>query len=71
MSTDEGHTIDLLAGVFEKLKHYFDERFDAISIPITESTSIKELRNKLEAKALERPGNIEKFEFCGKIEIAS
>ncbi|XP_071809842.1 uncharacterized protein [Asterias amurensis] len=28
-----------------------------------------ELRNKLEAKEFEKPGNIEQFEFCGKIEI--
>ena len=32
-------------------------------------STIKELRNKLQAKELGRPGNVEQFEFCGKLEI--
>ncbi|XP_038066818.1 uncharacterized protein LOC119737471 isoform X2 [Patiria miniata] len=69
MSTEEGRSSDTSL-IFQKFKDYFDGRFDAISTPKQESSSIRELRNKLEAKELERPGNTEQFEFCGKLEIA-
>ena len=69
MSTEEGNASDTNL-VFQKFKDYFDERFSAISKPRQETSTVKELKNKLEAKELAKPGNIGQFEFCGKLEIA-
>ena len=68
MSTEESRASDTSL-IFQKFKDYLDCRFDAISTPKQESTSIRELKNKLEAKELERPGNVEQYRFCGKLEI--
>ncbi|XP_038065367.1 uncharacterized protein LOC119735646 [Patiria miniata] len=55
--------------MFDKFKDYFDAKFSAISQPEDDSTALKELKLKLEANDLSRPGNIAQFEFCGQLEI--
>ena len=55
---------------FQKFKQYFDEKFQAIDTPKRDARSVRELKNKLEAKELSKPGNVAQFEFCGKLEIA-
>ena len=56
--------------IFQKFKQYFDNKFRAIETPKQDSPSVRELKNKLEAKDLTRPGNVAQFEFCGRLEIA-
>ena len=58
MSTEERRASDT-ASIFEKFKDHFDDRFNAISTPKQEYIPIRELRNKLEAKELDKPGNVE------------
>ena len=57
--------------LFDKFKTYFNHKFESLNNcnQSTDDTSIKELRNKLEAKDL-KPGNAAQFEFCGYLEIA-
>ena len=47
----------------------FDAKFSAINKTPNDSTALKELKLKLEAKDLSRPGNIAQYEFCGQLEI--
>ncbi|XP_038063342.1 uncharacterized protein LOC119734034 [Patiria miniata] len=56
--------------LFEKFQLYFDQKFDKLSStkPVTDP-SIKELRNKLEAQELARPGNTAQYLFCGELQI--
>ena len=69
MSTKPGRPSDTTL-IFEKFKDYFDQRFNSITTPQNESSSLRELKNKLEARELSKAGNIAQFEFCGKIELA-
>ena len=69
MSTEEISQPDP-AIIFQKFKQYFDEKFQAIDTPKRDVVSVRELKNKLEAKELSKPGNVAQFEFCGKLEIA-
>ena len=68
MSREEERATDTTL-VFEKFKDYYDQRFNAIAAPKQDFSSIKQLKVKLEAKELVRPGNIAQFEFCGNLEI--
>ena len=54
--------------LFDKFKEYFNHKFESLQIP-KEEIGLKEIKNKLEAKELNRPGNSAQFEFCGQLEI--
>ena len=56
--------------LFDKFKNYFDDKFNRISsTQKSEEDGLKELKNKLVAKDLHRPGNSAQYEFCGQLEI--
>jgi hypothetical protein len=67
MSTSSDHV--QTAEIFDKFKDFFDAKFSAINKTPNDSTALKELKLKLEAKDLSRPGNIAQYEFCGQLEI--
>ena len=69
MSTDQSQPSVQTSLNFDKFKDYFDRSFNELQSPSEDSSTIKELRNKLQAKELSRPDNVEQFEFCGKLEI--
>ena len=58
--------------LFDKFKDYFNQKFDSLanSNKQGEDSGFKDLKNKIEAKALKRSGNSAQFEFCGQLEIA-
>ena len=56
--------------LFEKFQSYFDKKFDKLAnSTITDETAVKELKIKLEAKELTKPGNSAQLLFCGQLEI--
>ena len=69
MSNDQSQPSDQTSLIFDKFKDYFDRRFNELQTPSEDSPTIKEFRNELQAKELSRPGNVEQFEFGGKLEI--
>ncbi len=55
--------------LFQKFQQYFDQKFEKICNETRandEASALKELKNKIDAQELSKPGNIAQFSFCGQ-----
>ena len=69
MSWEDQSNLFCTEAWFEKFKDYFDDTFHSILAQKSDDFALKELKNKLATKELNRPANVAQYEFCGQLEI--